>query len=70
MIDAQMAQYGGRWADQVFLRQEVWPRIRPVALAHDSVFQIARSRPFPEGSDLAPGRHVGGAVMAGSRGSL
>lgn len=70
MIDAQMAQYGGRWADQVFLRQEIWPRIRQVALAHDSVFQIARSRPFPEGSDLAPGRHVGGAVMAGSRGSL
>lgn len=70
MIEAQMTQYGGRWADQVFLRQEIWPRIRPVALAHDSVFQIARSRPFPKGADLAAGRHVGGAVLAGRRGSL
>ncbi|NQV80685.1 MAG: tetratricopeptide repeat protein [Alphaproteobacteria bacterium] len=70
MVEAQMRDYGGRWADQVFLRQEIWPRIRSVALAHDSVFEIARTRRFPPGAELPDGSHVGGAVLGGSRGSL
>ncbi len=63
LIESQMADYGGRWADQVFLRHEIWPRIRAQALVHDSAFGYGDARPFPEGSALPAGQHVGGSVM-------
>ncbi len=63
MIDAQLGSMGGRWADQAFLRAEIWPRIRELTLTHDSCYALGETRPFPEGSELEDGRHVGGAVL-------
>ncbi len=63
MADAKIDDYGGRWADQIFLRREIWPRIRNIALTHDSHYRIGDSRPFPPGSELPAGQHVGGAVL-------
>lgn len=45
--------------DQWFLRQTVWPLIRDHALTHDSHHRVLGAVPFPEGSELPPGRHVG-----------
>jgi len=63
LIEPLLSRYGGRWADQVFLRDEIWPRIRNISLAHDSTFSFGQARSFPEGSALPAGQHVGGSVF-------
>jgi len=63
LIEKQLQVMAGRWADQLLLRSEIWPRIRDHALTHDSCYAIGETRPFPEGSELPEGRHVGGAVL-------
>jgi hypothetical protein len=53
-----------RSADQVFLAERVWPRIRHDCLLHDSVYRVLGARDFPPGSALPPGRHVGDNASA------
>jgi tetratricopeptide (TPR) repeat protein len=50
-----------RWVDQDFLRDRIWPLIVDDCLVHDAYYQMGEDiRPFPAGSELAPGEHVGG----------
>lgn len=56
-----------RSVDQIFLGQRVWPRIRGHCLIHDSVFHLFGAKPFPPGSELPPGRHVGDNAAAFGR---
>lgn len=71
LIAPRLAHYGGRWADQIFLREEIWPLICNISVAHDSVFRFGHARPFPEGAELPRGQHVGGSVLgARDRGSF
>lgn len=53
-----------RSADQVFLAERVWPRIRHDCLVHDSVYRVLGAQVFPPGSALPPGRHVGDNAAA------
>jgi hypothetical protein len=53
-----------RSADQVFLAERVWPRIRHDCLLHDSVYRVLGAQDFPAGSALPPGRHVGDNASA------
>ena len=48
-----------RWADQDFLRAEVWPRIREQTLIHDGFYDLFGARPFPAEGRLKPPDHVG-----------
>jgi len=50
-----------RYADQDFLRQVVWPRIREATLAHDKHFTLRETRRFPEGGRTYGAIHVGWA---------
>jgi hypothetical protein len=59
------AGFRGRWSDQIFLRERLWPVIGPNALAHDSHYRLRETRPFPGFGRLPPGRHVGGAFPRG-----
>ncbi|HSV58206.1 MAG TPA: hypothetical protein VLJ19_04840 [Variovorax sp.] len=36
-----------RFADQIFLREEVWPLLRQSVLNHDEIFGFHDARPFP-----------------------
>ena len=45
--------------DQRFLGSKVWPLVRRSILVHDSLHRIPHSRPFPKGSELPDGQHVG-----------
>jgi hypothetical protein len=61
-----------RVADQKFLRELVWPIIKPGCLIHDSHFKVFGARDFPSVGALPPGRHVGDndlAFRTGSRGA-
>ena len=50
-----------RWIDQDFLRDRVWPAIKPHCLAHDDFYTMAgETRHFPTDATLPPGQHVGG----------
>jgi Flp pilus assembly protein TadD len=50
-----------RWVDQDFLRDRVWTVIKDHAVTHDSQYLFGSdARPFPAGSELAEGDHVGG----------
>lgn len=53
-----------RSADQVFLGERVWPRIRHDCLQHDSVYRVLGAQDFPAGSALPLGRHVGDNAAA------
>jgi len=54
-----------RWVDQDFLRDCVWPLIKKYSLSHDSQYLFgADALPFPAGSDLNDGDHVGGYMPA------
>lgn len=53
-----------RSADQVFLAERVWPRIRHDCLVHDSLYRVLGAVDFPAGSALPPGRHVGDNAAA------
>lgn len=48
----------GRFADQVFLRERIWPYARRSVLQHDSVFGFPDARPFP-GGERSEDFHVG-----------
>jgi hypothetical protein len=48
-----------RAIDQVFLRDIVWPLIKPEVVIHDSVFKLFDSQPFPAHAWCSPGFHVG-----------
>ena len=48
-----------RTCDQRFLREVAWPIVRQSHCSHDSLFRVLDSRPFPAGSELPAGRHVG-----------
>lgn len=37
-----------RWADQDFLRTELWPNIKGDVLIHDSYYSLFGAKPFPE----------------------
>jgi tetratricopeptide (TPR) repeat protein len=50
-----------RTADQLFLRERIWPTVRQSVLAHDSEFSLRGSQPFPTGLNPA-GPRVGQAV--------
>ena len=50
-----------RTADQLFLRERVWPTVRQSVLTHDSEFTLRDSKPFPTDLDPASPR-VGQAV--------
>ena len=45
--------------DQLFLGEEIWPRIADRALVHDRWFASPRARPFPGPALRLPGGHVG-----------
>lgn len=53
--------FRGRWADQIFLREQCWSYIGPRSLSHDTYYNILNRRPFPNYGRLPAGRHVGGA---------
>jgi len=54
-----------RWVDQDFLRDCVWPLIKNSSLSHDSQYLFGpNARPFPAGSELPNGDHVGGYMPA------
>src|SRR5262249_41524861 len=48
-----------RWADQDFLRAEVWPRIREQTMIHDSFYALFGAQPFPPEGRLTLPEHVG-----------
>lgn len=48
-----------RIVDQVFLREEIWPRVHQDILVHDSQFSFANSESFPVYATLPDGHHVG-----------
>ncbi|MEM7465997.1 MAG: tetratricopeptide repeat protein [Pseudomonadota bacterium] len=48
-----------RIIDQIFLREQIWPKIYPHTLVHDSQFGIPESKDFPEFAVLREGQHVG-----------
>jgi hypothetical protein len=50
-----------RTADQLFLRERIWPTVRQSVLAHDSEFTLRDSQPFPGNADPSAPR-VGQAV--------
>ncbi len=50
-----------RIADQLFLRESIWPTVRQSVLAHDSEFSLRDSQPFPTDANPALPR-VGQAV--------
>lgn len=50
-----------RTADQLFLRERVWPTVRQSVLTHDSEFSLRDSQPFPTNASPALPR-VGQAV--------
>lgn len=50
-----------RTADQLFLRERVWPTVRQSVLAHDGEFSLRNSQPFPTALNPA-GPRVGQAV--------
>jgi len=50
-----------RTADQLFLRERIWPTVRQSVLAHDSEFSLRDSQPFPTALKPA-GPRVGQAV--------
>jgi len=50
-----------RWVDQDFLRDRVWSVIKDHTVTHDSQYLFGSdARPFPAGSELPEGDHVGG----------
>jgi tetratricopeptide (TPR) repeat protein len=50
-----------RWVDQDFLRDRVWTVIKNHTLTHDGEYLFGSdAHPFPEGSELPEGDHVGG----------
>jgi tetratricopeptide (TPR) repeat protein len=50
--------FARHYADQWFLRLNVWPYVRQSLCAHDSVFGFGVAQPFPTAA-LAPELHVG-----------
>jgi Flp pilus assembly protein TadD len=48
-----------RWADQDFLRAEIWPRIREQTMIHDGVYDLFGARSFPVAGRLTAPDHVG-----------
>ncbi|MEM0990183.1 MAG: tetratricopeptide repeat protein [Pseudomonadota bacterium] len=48
-----------RTADQKFLRERVWPLIKPSVTIHDSLYRSFGALPFPALGTLPPGRHLG-----------
>ena len=54
-----LGQVSNRYADQTLLQFIVWPRIREIALAHDSQFDLRNSRDFPAWGRVTNGVHVG-----------
>jgi hypothetical protein len=46
-------------ADQIFLRERVWPHLRRSSLINDSAFDHALSIDFPAQGSLPPWMHVG-----------
>ncbi len=61
ICQAYLAKRSFRYADQDFLRQVVWPRIRDTSLAHDKYFTLGDTRRFPEGVRVYGPMHVGWA---------
>jgi tetratricopeptide (TPR) repeat protein len=59
--------YGERWADQHFLREEIWPLIKDHALTHDAYYRLGNSQPFPRFGTLPGKAHVGGSTPRPSR---
>ena len=48
-----------RWADQDFLRLEIWPRIRAQTMSHDRCYDLFGAQPFPTAGRLIAPDHVG-----------
>lgn len=46
-------------ADQLFLREEIWPIMRQSLLNHDSFFTANGARPFPKNARLPDDHHIG-----------
>jgi hypothetical protein len=57
---------GERWADQHFLREEIWPLIKEHTLTHDSYYVLGNTRPFPRFGTLPRPAHVGGSTPRGT----
>jgi len=54
------AQKAGKWSDQYFLRETIWPRVRDVALTHDRCFGFGVDvEPFPVPPPEKDWEHVG-----------
>ena len=54
---------GDRWADQHFLREEIWPLIKPYSLTHDAFYELGNSKPFPRYGTIPRPSHVGGSTL-------
>ena len=61
ICSAYLAKRSFRYADQDFLRQIVWPRIREATLAHDKCFSLRETRQFSESGRAYGPMHVGWA---------
>ena len=62
--------YRGRWVDQLFLREQLWRIIGPLALTHDSQYRLRETRPFPSFGRLPAGKHVGGSFPRSQDGRM
>ena len=60
---ADQHRMAGRTADQVFLREILWPTIRQSVFIHDSQFSFGARRDFPDVGGLPRGRTIGDYVL-------
>jgi len=67
LMEAFPPAAAGRWSDQAFAAEAVWPLIRGDALVHDSCWRLFGAVPFPPGPDDADGDHVGRIVRVPGR---
>ncbi|MCT8330760.1 tetratricopeptide repeat protein [Albidovulum sediminis] len=56
---AWLERSNSRYADQAFLIEVVWARIRDAALAHDSHYNLRATREFPPWGRVSHGVHAG-----------
>lgn len=56
--------FNNRFADQAYLKNEVWPLVRDHSLTHDSYYHYHNGKDFPDAYRLPGPIHVGGSIKA------
>ena len=54
--------FNNAFADQAYLKNEIWPLIRDHSLTHDSEYHFYRGHDFPDAYRLPRPIHVGGSI--------